>query len=58
LLASEASHIPLQEVQKEFRTHLKEATIEDKDVGGYKNPCLDLALDSRPFHKVILLDKN
>lgn len=50
MLASEASSIPLQEVQKEFRTHLGEVTIEDKVVGGYENPCLDLARDSRPVH--------
>jgi len=37
-------------VQKEFRTHLREVTIEGKVIGGYENPCLDLARDSRPVH--------
>jgi hypothetical protein len=40
----------LQDVQKEFRTHLREVTIEDKAVGEYENPCLDLARGSRPVH--------
>jgi hypothetical protein len=38
LLASEASSIPLKEVQKEFRIRLREVTIEGKLLEGMKIP--------------------